>query len=166
MLPSVNKLIVLINNFSYYGKSLDTIYNDISTFELNLKNNLNKKILEAYNFKDSIKLNKASFSFEEKKIFENINLEIIKNKITVISGANGAGKSTLIHILLGLLPLKSGDYLIDNKKIDISNYNLSHLIGYVPQEINLIDDNIENNIAFGKNESEVNYESIDEITKS
>jgi len=166
LLPSVNKFIVLINNFSYYGKSLDTIYNDISTFELNLKNNLNKKILEGYNFKDSIKLNKASFSFEDKKIFENINLEIIKNKITVISGANGAGKSTLINILLGLLPLKSGDYLIDNKKIDISNYNLSHLIGYVPQEINLIDDNIENNIAFGKNEDEINYKSIDEISKT
>jgi len=165
LLPSANKLIVLINKFSYYGKSLDNIYNDISTFELNLKNHQNKKILKVDNFKDSIKLNKASFSFEEKKIFENINLEIIKNKITVISGANGAGKSTLIHILLGLLPLKSGDYLIDNKKIDISNFNLSHLIGYVPQEINLIDDNIENNIALGKNESEVNYKSIDEIVK-
>ena len=165
LLPSANKLIVLINKFSYYGKSLDNIYNDISTFELNLKNYQNKKILKVDNFKDSIKLNKASFSFEEKKIFENINLEIIKNKITVISGANGAGKSTLIHILLGLLPLKSGDYLIDNKEIDISNFNLSHLIGYVPQEINLIDDNIENNIALGKNESEVNYKSIDEIVK-
>ena len=165
LLPSVNKLIVLINNFNYYGKSLDTMYNDISSFESNLKNNQNKKILDSYNFKDSIKLNKASFSFEEKKIFENINLEISKNKITVISGANGTGKSTLIHILLGLLPLKSGDYLIDNKKIDISKYNLSHLIGYVPQEINLIDDNIENNIAFGKNETEVNYQSIYEIAK-
>jgi len=165
LLPSVNKFIALTNNFSYYGKSLDTIYNDISTFELNLKNNLNKKILEDCNFKDSIKLNKASFSFEDKKIFENINLEIIKNKITVISGANGAGKSTLINILLGLLPLKSGDYLIDNKKIDISNYNLSHLIGYVPQEINLIDDNIESNIAFGKNKDEINYKTIDEISK-
>ena len=69
-------------------------------------------------------------------------------------------ENQLWYILLGLLPLKSGDYLIDNKKIDISKYNL-YLIGYVPQEINLIDDNIEKN---GKR-SEVNYESIDEIVK-
>ena len=166
LLPSVNKFIVLLNNYNYYGKSLDNIYNDISEFELNLKNIQNKKILKEDDFKETLKLNKASFSFEDKKVFENVNLEIEKNKITVISGGNGAGKSTLINILLGLLPLRSGDYLIDNKKIIISNYNLSHLIGYVPQEINLIDDNIENNIAFGKNEDEIDRNSINEISKT
>ena len=165
LLPSVNKFIVLLNNYNYYAKSLDTIYNDISEFELNLKNIQNKKILRDSNFQDSIKLNKACFSFEDKKVFENVNLEIKKNEITVISGANGAGKSTLINILLGLLPLRSGDYLIDNKEVNISNYNLSHLIGYVPQEVNLIDDNIENNIAFGMNESEIDQNSINEILK-
>ena len=165
LLPSVNKFLVLLNNYNYYGKSLDNIYNDISGFEANLKFNINKKILKDNDFRETLKLNNASFSFEDKKVFENINLEIEKNKVTVVSGANGAGKSTLINILLGLLPLKSGDYLIDNQKIIISNYNLSHLIGFVPQEINLIDDNIENNIAFGKNDDEKDHKSINEISK-
>ena len=36
LLPSVNKFMVVWNNYNYYGKSLDNIYNDISEFELNL----------------------------------------------------------------------------------------------------------------------------------
>lgn len=165
LLPSVNKFMVVLNNYNYYGKSLDNIYNDISEFELNLTKAQKKKILLENNFKNSIKLNDASFSFGDKKIFENINLEIKKNSITVISGANGQGKSTLINILLGLLPLNSGVYLIDGKEVDIMGYNLSYLVGYMPQEINLIDDNIANNIALGKNKDEIDYDSIDNISK-
>ena len=164
LLPSINKFMVLLNNFNYYGKSLDTIYDDISEFESNLKNVQNKKILKEIDFKESIKINKGSFFFDDKKVFENVDFEIKKNTITVISGANGEGKSTLINILLGLLPLKSGEYFIDNKKVDISNYNLSYLVGYMPQEINLIDDNIENNIAIGKNKEDINLNSINKIS--
>ena len=165
LLPSVNKFLVLLNNYNYYGKSLDNIYNDISEFELRLKNIQNKKIIKKEDFKGSIKLVNASFSFEDKKILEKVNLKINKDEITVISGGNGAGKSTLINIILGLLPLNAGDYLIDEKNISISDYNLSNLIGYVPQEINLIDDTVENNIAFGENEIEIDYKSIIAISK-
>ena len=92
LLPSVNKFMVLLNNFNYYGKSLDTIYDDISEFELNLKNVQNKKILKEIDFKESIRINKGSFFFGDKKVFENADLEIKKNTITVVSGANGEGK--------------------------------------------------------------------------
>lgn len=63
LLPSINKFMVLLNNFNYYGKSLDTIYDDISEFESNLKNVQNKKILKEINFKESIRINKGSFFF-------------------------------------------------------------------------------------------------------
>lgn len=165
LLPSVNKFLVLLNNYNYYGKSLDNIYNDISEFELRLKNIQNKKIIKKEDFTTSIKLVNASFSFDDKKVLNNVNLNIRKDEITVISGGNGAGKSTLINIILGLLPLNAGDYLIDEKNISILDYNLSNLIGYVPQEINLIDDNVENNIAFGENEIEIDYKSIIAISK-
>ena len=130
-----------------------------------MKNTQNKKIIKKEDFKESIKLVNASFSFDNKKVLENVNLNIHKDEITVISGGNGAGKSTLINIILGLLPLNTGEYLIDEKNISISGYNLSNLIGYVPQEINLIDDSVENNIAFGEYENEINYKSIIKISK-
>ena len=55
LLPSVNKFLVLLNNYNYYGKSLDNIYNDISGFEANLKFNINKKILKDNDFRETLK---------------------------------------------------------------------------------------------------------------
>lgn len=43
------------------------------------------------------------YSVSEKKILENISLQILENEVLTIIGPNGAGKTTLIKILLGLL---------------------------------------------------------------
>ena len=50
------------------------------------------------------------------------------------------------------------------RRVDISNCNLSYLVGYMPQEIDLIDDNIENNIAIGKNKKDISLNSIYKIS--
>ena len=48
-----------------------------------------------------------NFKYNRKKvIFENLDLEIPENKITVICGHNGAGKTTLLKILSGIFPTK------------------------------------------------------------
>lgn len=50
-----------------------------------------------------IKIKNMSFSYKDKIIFENFDLDIEKGKFIHIVGPNGSGKSTLIKILLGLL---------------------------------------------------------------
>ena len=52
-----------------------------------------------------ISIKNLSFSYDDKIIFNNLNLTI-KNNITTIIGLNGSGKSTLIKILSGLLDYK------------------------------------------------------------
>ncbi len=49
-----------------------------------------------------ITIKNLNFNYKSKKIFENLNMEIEKGKITSIIGPNGSGKSTLIKILIGL----------------------------------------------------------------
>ena len=46
-----------------------------------------------------IKVNNISYTINGKNILSNINLNISRNKITVITGKNGSGKSSLIKIL-------------------------------------------------------------------
>ena len=49
-----------------------------------------------------------SYTTDQKKILNSININIQKNKITVISGKNGSGKSTLLKILNRLIAPSKG----------------------------------------------------------
>ncbi len=61
---------------------------------------------------------RLSKSFEQKLLFENVNMDVLKQERVFIVGPNGCGKTTLLKILLGKEPATSGEYLIgSNQKI-------------------------------------------------
>lgn len=83
-------------------------------------------------------------------VFENLNLEIPKGKITAIVGESGSGKSTLMALLQNLYPLQSGHVYIGQYDLQYLKYDsLRNLIGAVPQKIDLFAGNVVENIAVG-----------------
>lgn len=58
-------------------------------------------------------LKNIDFHYEHKKVLEHINIKINKGEFLAIVGPNGAGKSTLLKLILGLLPIQSGEIFID-----------------------------------------------------
>ena len=83
-------------------------------------------------------------------VFENLNLEIPKGKVTAIVGESGSGKSTLMAMLQNLYPLQSGNISIGNYDLKyIENDSLRSAIGVVPQKIDLFAGNVIENIAVG-----------------
>ena len=68
----------------------------------------------------------------------------LKNNVIGIIGTNGSGKSTLVNLLMGLLKLNRGQITFNGK----SYKNVRPDFGYLPQNINLIDDSIKNNVLF------------------
>ena len=81
-------------------------------------------------------------------MFSNLNLEIKIGDTIGIFGDSGSGKSSFINLLIGLLKPKSGQILINGIDIN-SNINAwRESIGYVPQNIFLIDDTLKRNISF------------------
>tara|TARA_B100000886_G_scaffold340036_1_gene307576 strand:+ start:1609 stop:3381 length:1773 start_codon:yes stop_codon:yes gene_type:complete len=94
-----------------------------------------------------------------------IDLTINKGEIIGIIGKTGSGKSTLLDIINGLLEPKSGDLIIDNKKI-YKNSSDRYLkmwqnnVAHVPQNIFLSNDSIFKNIAFGIEENEIDESSV------
>ena len=69
----------------------------------NLINNINLQDIE---------VNNLSFSFDQKKLFNNLNFNIKKNKIFGLFGKSGSGKTTLGLILMGLISPQAGKEFI------------------------------------------------------
>ncbi len=65
-------------------------------------------------------------------MLENINIKINKGEFLAIVGPNGAGKSTLLKLILGLLPLQSGEIFVEG--IDFKNKKTSIKLSYVSQK--------------------------------
>jgi ABC-type bacteriocin/lantibiotic exporter with double-glycine peptidase domain len=113
-------------------------------------------------FKENLEFQKVYFSHEGSSnyILQDISLNIKKGHRIGIIGKSGAGKSTLVDLILGLIKPVSGKILIDNKNFEENLIKWQRLIGYVPQDIFLLDDSIKNNIAFGLDKKDINDEKV------
>lgn len=96
-------------------------------------------------------------------IIRGINFSVPAGKVLVVIGASGSGKSTLTRALMGVWPSSGGRVRLDG--VDVYQWNKDELgehIGYLPQEVDLFDGTVAENIArFG----EVNMDQIEDICK-
>ncbi|MGB4584611.1 MAG: type I secretion system permease/ATPase, partial [Rhodoferax sp.] len=85
-------------------------------------------------------------------ILKNINLSVPAGTVTAVLGPSGSGKSTLARVLMGIWPDVSGEVLLDH--LPIASWNRVELgshLGYLPQDIELFEGSIAENIArFGE----------------
>jgi ATP-binding cassette, subfamily B, bacterial PglK len=95
-----------------------------------------------------------------------IDLTIKKNSLVAFVGSSGAGKSTLADLLLGFLPPTGGSMRVGNTAITRANARAwqKHL-GYVPQNIFLLDDTVTANITFGSGEKQIDMQKVERAAR-
>lgn len=130
---------------------------------------LEKEIKDEKNieFNDSINLNNVTFHYDNKpNILNNFNFQFKKGKKYLVLGASGSGKSTLLRLLNKSYENYSGEILLDNQNYkSISVENLANIISYVPQNVNLINDSIYNNVTLFHDEySDEELKKIYQVT--
>jgi len=97
----------------------------------------------------------------ESPIISDFSLRIAKNESVGIMGPSGSGKSTLVDLILGLHSAQKGKILIDDQPLTKENMlSWRRIIGYVPQDIYLLDETIVANIAFGISAEEVDQTAL------
>jgi ATP-binding cassette, subfamily B, bacterial PglK len=95
------------------------------------------------------------------QVVTDIDLTIQNGQTVSFIGGTGSGKTTLVELLIGVLTPISGSISVDGEVIRDENLSRwQNSIGYVPQDIFMIDDSIATNIAFGLPESEVDFEAV------
>ena len=98
----------------------------------------------------NIKLNHVNFSYESKKIIDDVSLDIPEKTTTALVGPSGSGKTTLCNLIARFWDIESGSISLDGH--DVKEYSYDSLIrnfSFVFQTVYLFEDTIENNIKFG-----------------
>ncbi len=156
LIPSIYKCLYSLQYIRFVKPSVDMLY-----FEFQNQENLfvsmvddTRNYLNINSFENSISIQNLHFSYPNtrKNILKNINLVIKKNTSIGIIGPSGSGKSTFIDLIIGLLKPTSGFIFMDDLDINSSLSSqrmFMNNIGYVPQNLYLIDDTLRRNIALG-----------------
>lgn len=128
------------------------------------KNNIQSTENLKSDIKGDVSFNNVSFVYPDSGIraLEGVSFDVKAGESIAIIGTTGSGKSTIANLMLRLYDTTSGGITIDGKDIkafDISN--MRNQMGYVPQDVFLFSDTIQNNIAFGSDNI-----SLDEVVQA
>ncbi len=165
LLPGFVKLNSYLQQVESFKPSLNLISNELN--EQNIYSLKHKNYNSETNiYPGDITCQNINYSYGKKKIFENLNLKINKNSIFGICGESGSGKSTLINILLGLLIPDKGKVLVNNLDIRKNIFKWQECLGYVSQNIFLLDASLKENIAFGVNIENIDYDNLNLAIKN
>lgn len=151
MLPSFNKISVYFGNIMLYKPSIDALCHDLE--EVDKLATTEGSVGESTKFEENnifIKSLYFKYPENEKYVLKDINLCIPRNKTIAFIGSSGAGKSTMADLIMGILSPTSGRISFGEIDIHEHLYWWHRSIGYVPQQIYLLDDTIRNNVAFGE----------------
>ncbi len=170
MIPSFNGITSSVGNLRINRVKFKEITDDFSNQEKYLENFIseNKNDSELIDFKNDIQLKNISFKYEntDRKIIDKISFQIKKGQSIGIIGQTGSGKSTLVDLILGVLEPNEGEILIDGSNLNYKNLSSWHRnIGYIPQDLFLINDTIKKNIALGISDEKIDVEKLDRAVK-
>lgn len=164
LLPSFNRITGYISRIMFNRASVFAVYNDLKEVEY-----LEKKYKEIVGidkeieYNDTFRIENLTYRYPEgeQDVLSNADFALPKNKSIALIGSSGSGKTTLADIILGLLTPQQGTFTVDGKDVTNNMKQWQKHLGYVPQTIYLLDDTIENNIAFAVPEGEVDEERLE-----
>ena len=163
LLPSLQLLYSQLTQISSVRHALNEVYDEFVAAETD--KSIPPEIIgdalapaRPLRWSDAIVLREVGFRYPgaSRPALDGLSLTIPKNSSVGVIGPTGSGKSTLVDLLLGLYHPTAGEILIDDRPLTpelVPSWQAS--IGYVPQDIFLIDDTIARNIAFGLPDNEI-----------
>ncbi len=121
----------------------------------------------AADFKSSIQFKDVTFAYNpETVVLKNLSLTVKKGGTLGIVGPSGSGKTTIVDLLLSLIRPTEGEIIVDDTPLgEINTKKWKHKIGYVSQDIFIVNDTIRNNITY-YNPSIGDAEMIDAAKKA
>ena len=161
LLPSFSRIQYNLVNVRGGVFILNKLYDDLTDFEVEPLEKNRKDI----SFRKELEIRNLSFSYGEKMVFRNFSALIRHRECVALTGPSGSGKTTLADLIIGFLTPDTGEILVDGVNIFENLKAWRSKIGYVSQNIYLLNDSIRNNIAFCRPE-DIDDARVTEVMKT
>ncbi len=159
LMPSINKILASIQLIVYNLPVISLLYEEFKNIRGSTKISINR--IEELEF-ENLEIKDLSFEYEAgKPILNKVNFKIKKNEAVGIVGPSGTGKTTFINILMGLIEPQSGTISLNKKPLKDQLNSWQNIMGYVSQNIFMLDDSILVNIKL--NSFDYDEKRIDKI---
>lgn len=162
LLPSVNKISAYISTLLYSRAFVESVYTERQRMLAIAKRKSEENTVTDITFDRNISVEKLSFTYDEgvDNVIDDVSFEIEKNTSVAFIGPSGAGKTTMVDIMLGVLKPQKGAVKVDGSNIADCMDAWHKKVGYIPQNIYLMDESLRRNIAFGVPEDEIDDEKV------
>lgn len=162
LMPSLNRIMNAIMQVTKNQVAIENLneYNELYVKQSVMNRNV------PIPFEKEITFENISFTFPKSKepVLKSISFTVKKGEKVGFVGSSGSGKTTLMNILLRFFDEDNGRILIDGQPLKEDNLEYwRSMIGYVKQDIFMIDSNIMENVAFG--EDQVDKHQLDLAVK-
>lgn len=162
LLPALNQAITLGNSVQYNLPAIGLLERELEGFERAGTSTSAERSVDRIPFLGELRLDHVSFGYptRQQPALQEVSFAIHPGEAIGIVGHTGAGKSTLLDILLGFIEPDSGDVLLDGAPLRENREGWQRSIGYVPQDVYLVDDTLRANVALGWRGSDIDDEAV------
>ena len=168
LLPSANRINNYLTNISYFEPFFmgvtDDLQSEIHDVDIDYDADSYVKVEDVSKLPvhESIELKDIVYHYPDTDVyvFDHANMSIPVGHSVGIVGTSGAGKTTIVNIMLGLLTIESGQILADGVEVRDHYRQWLKNIGYIPQNIFMIDASIRQNVAFGIPAEEIDEDKV------
>lgn len=161
LMPEFTKLYHSLTQLQYSSAAVDSVADDLALVVGT--DELPTRMPPAIGLRKYLKLEAVTYRYPNAEMpgIADLSLTIRCGEKIGVVGSTGAGKTTLVDIVLGLLRPQTGRLIVDDTKVTQDRLRpWQQTVGYVPQDIFLIDASIAENIALGVPTNEIDMSRI------
>jgi ATP-binding cassette, subfamily B, bacterial PglK len=163
LVPALQQMLFLSNQVQFSGPAIGIVQAELESFGAFADEPLESQPSDTpLRFEHELRLEGVGFRYPTRPeaILSDVSLSLRPGESLGIVGPTGAGKSTLLDIILGMLEPETGRVTVDGEPLADRRDAWQRSIGYVPQDVYLVDDSVRNNVALGWQGDDIDEERV------
>jgi ABC-type multidrug transport system fused ATPase/permease subunit len=167
LLPALNQMLYLTNQAWFNSAAIGFVQAELDSFGSFADEEIERESVETpIRLEHEFRLDQVGFRYPTRPqpVLRDVSLVIRAGESIGIVGPTGTGKSTLLDIILGMLEPDTGSITVDGTPFAECRGAWQRSIGYVPQDVYLIDDSVRANVSLGWIGDDIDEERVVEAT--